>query len=87
MIPTSLSASGGNAGPSAANNRQGDVGGSTASAGNRGFINNVAFPGSTQSIDQALNPGLGSGGVGGMSWGLIASIAAVAVAAWYFLRR
>jgi hypothetical protein len=86
MIPTSLSASGGNAGPSEANNRQGDVGGQTASAGNRGFINNVAFPGSTQSIDQALNPGLG-GGVGGISWGLIASIAAVAVAAWYFLLR
>ena len=86
MIPTSLSASGGNAGPSEANNRQGDVGGSTASAGNRGFINNVAFPGSTQSIDQALNPGLGGGGIGGVSWGLIGAGVAVAGAAWYFLR-
>lgn len=86
MIPTSLSASGGNAGPSEANNRQGDVGGTSASAGNRGFINNVAFPGSTQSINQALNPGL-EGGVGGFSWGLILAIGATALAAWYFIRR
>ena len=29
---------------------------SDSSAGNRGFINNVAFPGATQSIDQGINP-------------------------------
>jgi hypothetical protein len=84
MMPTSLSASGGNAGPSEANNRQGDVGGTTASAGNRGFINNVAFPGSTQSVDQALNPGLG-GGVAGIPWGIIAAVAGVG-ALVFFLR-
>ena len=85
MIPTSLSASGGTAGPSTADNRQRDVGGSTASAGNRGFMNNVAFPGSTQSIDQGLNPG--AGGPGGVSWGLIGSAAVVVGALWYFNRR
>lgn len=60
--------------------------GFTSGAGNRGFINNVAFPGASLTADQSINPPIVAGTVAKLPWilaGVAALVIAIAVARRY----